>query len=190
MIKRNLIKLIYILLFTTFLISCKEQSSMQKEFDCSSSIDLLNLKRVNDFNKKFSVRVPGNWTKQHYYNNFESKIMVADSTKSLTKSYIFETSLIQGDLIIDKDFTDKKTENLIAQNQFTSIDFKEGKFKKMPCVWFSAKGKKNTFKYLLFQVYVKKNETEYLEFTTKIFGETEITERLCESFHLMNSIQY
>lgn len=182
--------IIYILLLTTFLISCKEQSSMQKEFDCSSSIDLFNLKKVNDFNKKFSVKVPKNWTKQLYYNNFESKIMVADSTKSLTKSYIFEASLIQGSLLINKDFTTKKTEELIAENQFTSIDFKEGYFKKMPCVWFSAKGKKNAFKYLLFQVYVKKNDREYLEFTTKVFGETEVTERLCESFHLMNSIQY
>lgn len=181
---------IYFLLLVTFLMSCNQKSSMQQEFDCSSSIDLLGLEKVNDFNKNFSIKVPNRWTKQLYYNNFESKIMVADSTKSLTKSYIFETSLIQGNLIIDKGFTDKKTNELIAQNQFSSIDFKEGKFKEMPCVWFSAEGKKNNFKYLLFQVYAKKNEKEYLEFTTKIFGTDEMTERLCESFHLMNSIQY
>jgi len=179
-----------LLLFSVLLISCKEQTLLEKEFNCKSSYAFDKLEKVDDINKKFSLKVPEKWATKLFYNEYETNIMSADSLKSFSNTYILDVSVILGDLELNNNFSAKVIQELKDIEQLENLKFKFDKFKDLPSVWFLSKGKKGKYTYHYFQLFAKKNATEYFEISTKIYGDELIDERLCESIALIDKIEF
>lgn len=179
-----------LIIFSILLISCNKQSKLEKEFDCNTNVSFENLEKVADFNKKISLKTPKKWSTKLFYNNYETTIMTADSLKSFSNTYILNVSLISGDLVLNEAFTTNIKQNLTQKENLTTTKHQFDVFKKTPSVWFLSNGKKGKYDYHYFQLFIKKNETEYLEVSTKIYGDKLVNERLCESIALMNGIEF
>jgi len=182
-------KNILLLIFTLSLISC-QKNNLIKEFNCKSTPEFSDTKEIRDVLKKFKLTLPVNWKTQLYYDDFQSEIYSADTTKSLKESYILDVSWHQGELDLNESFDQTVKDTLAIKEGLSLVKSNFSEFQDKPCYWNLSKGKSGEFTYHFFQVYVKTQVDEYFTFTTKVYGDENIEERLCSSIQLADKIKF
>ena len=95
---------------TLMLISC-QNSKFEKEFECETPISYTQTKTYKDVLKHFEIDVPNNWKSELYYDEYQSALYTADTTKALRETYILDIAWHQGELVLNKEF-----EVRVAQN--------------------------------------------------------------------------
>lgn len=173
-------------LFLISITSCSKKTVLETTFDCNNSSSITNTKRIKDVKKNFKISIPTSWKTQLYYDEFQSDIFTADTTKELTKTYILDSSWKMGELKLNKEFeatVKEKTELEIVKSKFENIQNK-------PAFWYLAKGKQKGFDYQLLKIYIKTNVDSYLEISTEVYGNKDVNKRICESINLIKTIKF
>ncbi len=182
-------KKIIVLLLTISFISC-QKNDLKTAFNCKSTSTFSDTKEIRDVLKKFKLTLPNSWKTQLYYDEFQSEIYSADTTKSLTETYILDISWHQGELNLDKSFDQSVKDTLAIKEKLSPVKSDFIKFKDRPSYWNLAKGKNGKHTYHFLQVYVKTEVDEYFTFTTKVYGDENVDERLCEAIQLSDEIVF
>ena len=182
-------KKIILIALTLSFIGC-QKNDLQNEFNCKSTAEFSETKEIRDVLKKFKLTLPVNWKTQLYYDDFQSEIYSADTTKSLKETYILDISWHQGELDLNESFDQTVKDTLAIKEGLSLVKSKFGEFQKKPCYWNLSKGKSGEFTYHFFQVYVKTEVDEYFTFTTKVYGDENVDERLCSSIQLTDKIKF
>jgi hypothetical protein len=176
-----------VILFTIF--SCKNTSNLSTTFNCKTS-NFSNLEKIADIKKQFRLNIPKNWNTRLYYDDIQTQIYTADTTKQLSQTYILDVAFNSGELILDNAFKNKILSNLKQNEQLENLKFQFDTFHKKPSIWFLSKGKKSNLSYHFFQLFILNSPTDYYEITTKIYGDEFVEDRLCESISLMDEIEF
>lgn len=182
-------KILFLLITSIFFISC-QKNDLLNDFNCKSTASFTDTKEVRDILKKFKMKFPSTWKTQLYYDEFQSEIYSADTTKSLTDSYILDVSWHQGELNLNKSFDQTVKDTLAIKEKLSPVKSNFIKFKGKPGYWNLAKGKNGNLSYHFLQVYVKTEVDEYFTFTTKVYGDTNVDQRLCEAIQLSDKIVF
>lgn len=182
-------KIALLITFTIGFVSCKK-NDLKQEFSCESTSINYETKEIRDVLKKFRATVPKSWKTQLYYDEFQSQLYSADTTKSLTDTYIIDMSWHQGELTLDEFFDQKVKDTLAIKEQLSNVKSALSQFKNKPCYWNLSKGKTGNHDYHFLQVYVKTEPDEYFTFTTKVFGDTNVDERICESISIYDKLEF
>lgn len=181
-------KLLSFLILTTILTSCSNQSELSKKFNCKNT-DLEDASSVSDFNKNFRLNIATAWKKDLYYNNYQSELFVADTTKQLKETFILGTSFNLGALNFDENFY-QKNDSILSVLNLQKLDFGNITFQSKPAFWYVAKGSKNNFKYQTFNLTVKISENTYFNAFSEIYGEENIEERICKSIAIIETVEF
>ena len=168
--------------------SCKK-NDLKKSFQCNSNVSFSNTKTYQDILKHFKIDIPKSWKTNLHFDEFESELYSADTSKQLSETYIIDISWRQGELYFNEDFEKKINDNL-TKEKLETINSGYGKFKDLPMYYIYAKGVNLKFDYHYVQVYVKYKPDEYYLFTTKFYGDQFIDERICSSFSLFEKIKF
>jgi hypothetical protein len=181
-------KTVLIVLLYLIALSCKHQSELGKEFACDTS-EIKNLSEYFDFKKNFKIHIPSSWKTELYYDDFQSEIFTADTTKQLSETFILDAAFNFGELNFDLEFH-QKTDSILTVSNLKKI--KEGtlKFKSKPAFWYLVKGTKNGFEYHQFNILVKNTSTTYFTANSEIYGTENVNKRICESISLMEKIEF
>lgn len=179
-------KQIVLLLITLMLFSCSS-NSLKKEFNCKGNFELTT-KEYHDVLKKFTIELPETWKTQMYYDEYSSEIFSADTTKALSESYIFDASWKQGELNINDSFTKSLKDSLKLKEELTTVRSGILEFNGKPGFWNLSKGTKMGHTYHYLQIFVKTGVDDYITSTTKVFGNENVDERLCESVTLFDNL--
>jgi len=179
---------LYILSLLVMFISCTKQSELSKTFNCNTS-KIKNLEVYTDFKNNFKISIPTNWKTQLYYNDFQSEIFTADTTKQLSETYIIDAAFNYGNLEFSNEFY-KKTDSIIALSNFQKVKSDTLKFKSKPAYYYVVTGTKKGFTYNQFNLLVKLSPETYFTAYSEIYGINTIDERICESITLLNSIEF
>jgi hypothetical protein len=181
----------YLLLATVLisLNSCKKDG-LTEEFNCKKLSSTENTKEIRDVLKKFKVYLPKYWKTELYYDEFQSEIYSADTTKSLTETYILDVSWHQGELNLNKSFDQTVIDTLAMKEGLHLVKSNFNKFKNKPSYWNLSKGKSGDYTIHYLQVYVKTEIDEYFTISTKFFGDNDITDKLCASVSLFDQIKF
>lgn len=171
------------------LTSCGK-NDLTSEFDCGSSSYSSELKEYRDVLKKFRASVPASWKTQLYYDDFQSQLFSADTTKSLTETYVIDIAWHQGELALDEFFDQKVKDTLAIKDQLSNLKSSLSRFKDRPSYWNLSKGKMGQHNYHFLQVYVKTAPDEYFTLGTKVYGDQQVDERLCESIDLYQRMEF
>lgn len=181
-------KLLLFLIIILTMISCSNQSELSKKFNCGDSSSE-NTSSVADFKKNFRLKLPTFWKKDLYYNNFQSELFVADTTKQLTETFIIATSFNLGALNFDEVFY-QKNDSILKASDLQKLDSGSITFQSKPAYWYVAKGSKNKFKYQTFNLTVKLSENTYFNAYSEIYGEENIEERICKSIAIIETVEF
>ena len=177
-----------ILIASVVVISCSKQTALEKTFNCKAT-NLESLKPMLDFNKNFSINIPTDWKTNLYYNEFQSEIFTADTTKQLTDTYILNTSFNYGTLQLNHEFY-AKTDSIFNSLNLKKVNSGNIQFQDKPSYWQIVKGEKNGFPYQQFSLYVVLSKNTYFNAVTEVYGETAINDRICESIAIINQIEF
>jgi hypothetical protein len=177
-----------ILLFLCLFLSCHKQTELAQQLNCKSKLSVPATK-IEDFNKNFTINIPNNWKTELYFNKTDSDIYAADTTKELTKSYIINTSYTLGTLDFGKDFLNKiDSVNLAEKVSKTNAFFSN--FNNKTSYWYLVKGEKNGFILTELNGYVYVSEKNYWRCSVSVYGEQEISERICEAIGILQSVNF
>ena len=177
-----------LLLVSIFVTSCQHKSKLQKEFLCDTH-RFNDTETIADFKNKFTLEIPKSWKTQLYFDNVQTQIMTADTTKNLTNTYTINVEYNSGNLEINKEFTTKILNDL-KEKQLQVLKNKKDVFNEKPSYWTVSKGKKLKYDFYYFELFVKQNNTHYFKLTSDIYGNENIDERFCESIALMESLTF
>lgn len=178
------------LIFIPFLVlNCTNKNALQKEFNCSGSLNYSSFKESIDFKNTFEITIPKKFSEQLFYNNYQTSIMVADTTKSLTNSYMLEVNYNNGNLVIDNKLKLNVTSKLLKEEKLQV--FQDGKttINHKDAYWFKAKKEEGKYPYHQFLLLIKDTPTHYFEVKTKIYGEKNVEYRICESIAIIKSLK-
>lgn len=180
---------IFLVIIAFSLLSC-QGNDLIKEFDCTASLNLGETKEMRDILKKFKISVPKSWKTQLYYDEFKSQIYSADTTKSLTETYVLDIAWHQGELNLNKFFEKKVIDTLAIKEQLTTYKSKFGKFNGKDAYWNLSEGVDSGYPYNHLELYIKSDYDEYFTITTKIYGQDNIDKRLCESIKIVDKLKF
>lgn len=175
--------------FLLILASCKQQSILEKEFECNSESFTGNIESVLDVKNSFSVDIPVNWKTNLFYDDIQSSIYFADTTKQLTETVLIDITQLNRPYTFDEKFKIQLSKSDSILN-FTRVNDHEFTFKKKKAYYSLSKGKKGKFSYQILNIFVKLNNFNSLHIKTEIFGDNNQQERMCKAINLFKSITF
>jgi len=178
--------LLFIVIFS--IIGCSKQSELSKIFNCSST-SIKNTKSISDFNKNFKLSIPTNWKTDLYFDQYQSELFTADTTKQLLSTYILDASFNFGILNFDEAYY-TKIDSVLEISKLQKINSGNLDFNNKPAYWYVAKGQKNNYNYHQFNITLKLSENTYFNSYSEIYGDENVDERICESIAILESLEF
>jgi len=185
-IKKFLFLTIIVLLIT----SCTKKTELVASLNCKRKLGNFKLKKATDFNKKFSILFPNTWKTKLYYDNFQSEIMVADTLKSLTNSFIYDASWNYGEIEINQEFKLAIDTKLQNETGLKKTQFGSSTLENKPMYWHLFEGKKNKRDFQLFKAYIKTGIDSYLMVNVNFYGIENKQERLCFALEILQTTKF
>ncbi len=178
-----------LLIMALVCISC-QNSKFEKEFDCNTPIQFTQTKTYKDVLGHFEMKVPKSWKTELYYDEYQSALYSADTTKELSDTYILDITWHQGELVLNKDFEVKVAQNATRNLQLVPVKSGFGDYLGHPSYYYIGTGKNGELSWHYLQIYVQHSIDEYYTLNAKIYGNEFVDERICASFGLFKNISF
>ena len=163
--------------------SCSKKPQFIRVFNCELET-FSNLERIEDVKNLFSVYYPDHWKTNFYYDNNQSSIFTADTTKQLKETILLDITHIANKIVFDSNFL-KKFESNLSEQQLTEISANKIIFKEKPSFYSEARGMNNNFNYYVFNLFIKLDENNYIHSKIEIYGDALKEERICKGINLL-----
>jgi len=178
-----------LIIFISTLISC-QKNTIDEKFNCNTPKHFTNTKEYKDVLNKFKIEIPKYWKTELYFDEFQSEVYSADTTKQLSETYIIDIAWHQGELKFNSEFEQKVIQNITENEQLIVVDSGYGKFMKKDSYYIISVGENTEISYHFLEIYLKSKDDEFYTFTSKIYGNEFVNERICASISLFKSISF
>ena len=169
------------------LFSCKKQSEISKSFKCNST-EIINLEEVTAVKNLFTVQLPKTWKINLFFDEVQSSIYTADTTKQLTETILLDITFINNTINFDAIFKLKQEKESFAKN-LIQTESKEITLLNKPSYYKISKGKKSNYSYKICQAFIKINEENFMLAKIEIYGDSLVNERMCTGISLIEKIK-
>lgn len=182
-----MMKKITFILFILIGVSCQQKSFLNTEFSCTSNT-IHNLEEIMDVKKIFSVQFPENWKTNLYYDDMQSSIYTADTTKQLTETTLLDVTYIKKSIALNDIFKLKNEQENLA-NGFIQVQSKDITLFNKPAYYAISKGERRGFSYQVCNLFIKINEENFIHTKAEVYGDLLVNERLCNAINLIEKIK-
>ncbi|WP_144894524.1 hypothetical protein [Lutibacter sp. Hel_I_33_5] len=138
--------------------------------------------------KLFSTEIPKNWKTNLFYDDVQSSIYTADTTKQLTETTLLDITFVNQKIVFDSIFKQKMLKKH-QSNKLSLLKFEQTTLLNKPAILDIAKGTKGNFPYQIANLFVKINASNFMHVKTEVYGDSLVNERLCKSINLIERIQ-
>ena len=171
----------------SLLLSCNKQSELSKDFNCKTPV-FKDLENVQDVKNLFSVEIPKTWKTNLFYDDIQSSIYTADTTKQLTETLLLDITTIHRNINFDSSFKLKQEQENLAKN-LIKVKSEEINLLNKPTYFTLSKGKKGNYQYQISHFYIKINDEKFMLAKVEIYGDSLVNERMCNAFSLIEKIK-
>ena len=181
-------KSVFLLFASTLLFfSCNKQSKLSKDFNCKIS-NFKNLEKVKDVKKLFSIDIPKTWKTNLFYDDLQSSIYTADTTKQLTETLLLDVTYFNKNINFNDVFKLKQEQENLSKS-LIQIKSKETTLIEKPTYYTTAKGKKGNFNYQVSHFFIKINDQNFILAKAEVYGGSLVKKRMCKAFTLIEKIK-
>lgn len=174
--------------FTLLLLySCGEQSELSKEFKCSE-VSLGELEMTSDFQDRFSLPIPTHWKTNLYFDNTQSSIYFADTTKQLTETVILDATFYKQKIDFKTSVLPQIQTNYVNSGLLEASN-REFTLQEHPSYFSIAKGKRRDFTYTICNVFMNTTGDKFMHVKIEVYGDSLVNERLCKGINLIEKIE-
>jgi len=181
-------RFIFVLFLIGFVFTSCKKSELEKEFSCNNTNFSGDFEQNTDIKKTFSIQIPTHWKTNFFYNDLQSSIYFADTTKQLTETVLIDITQIKSDYKFDISF-----ENIISKNdslhQLINLKKKKFLFLKNKAFYSISKGKKGNFSYQIVNIFINKEHINSYHIKAEVYGNSLINERLCKAINLIKILE-
>lgn len=170
------------------LFSCRNKEQLSQQFSCDVS-SFKNLEEIRDVKNLFSVQFPEHWKTNLFYDEVQSSIYTADTTKQLTETTILDITYVSRSISFDTDFTLKHEQEMLSK-KLIRIASEEIKLSGKPTYYSISRGLKAAFPYQACHVFMKVNAKNFIHAKVEIYGDSLVEERLCKAVNLIERVTY
>lgn len=181
-------KKVLTVLLIVFIASCSYTSKISKDLGCNAT-SYNNLEVIKDFKENFTVQFPDNWKTNLYYDNNQSSIYTADTTKQLTETFLVDITQVSRKLELNNDFIQKFKTSLLNGMLVETTSY-ETKFQGKETYYSRAMGKKNDYNYEVCNLFIKTGDNSYIHAKAEVYGDSLVNERICNAMSLIEKIEY
>lgn len=181
---KSIIKFIPLVLL---IISCNK-TELQKQFSCNSESFSGKTEQVVDVKNIFSIQVPKHWKTNLFYDDIQSSIYFADTTKQLTETVLLDISQVIKEYNFNASFKKKLFKkdsvlqlNLIKEKSITLLE--------KPAYYRLSKGFKGKYQYQIVNIYIKQNTNSVYHIKIEVYGDVLTNQRLCKAMQLINTLE-
>jgi hypothetical protein len=167
--------------------ACKNSSQLFTDLNCESIAEEVTVE--SDFENKFTIPVPKTWKINLYYDNAQSSIYFADTTKQLTETMIVDVTFIKQKTSFDKAFLKKIQENY-GKAGLQEAQTKEFELNTYTSYYTIAKGMRNNFPYTICNVFIGTNREKLIHAKLEVYGDSLVNNRLCKGINLIEKIHF
>ncbi|WP_299063607.1 hypothetical protein [uncultured Polaribacter sp.] len=168
-------------------LSCKQKSEISKDFNCETK-SFQNLETVTDVQNIFSVDIPKSWKTNLYFDDKQSSIYTADTTKQLTKTLLLDITAIKQNIKFDDTFKLQQEQDNLSKS-LIKIKSEETTLLNKPSYYTISKGKKGKFTYQICHIFIKINEQNFILAKAEMYGDSLVNTRLCNAFGYIEKIK-
>ena len=179
--------ILFIILASLVFFSCSDQTKIHKHFNCNPTT-FKDLEEVKDVKNLFSLELPKSWKTNLYYDDIQSSIYTADTTKQLTESLLLDVTFINKSINFDTSFKLERAQEDISKS-LINIKSEETNFLEKPSYYTVSKGKKGKFDYQVCHVFIKINDQNFILAKAEVYGDSLVNKRLCEALTLMKKLK-
>lgn len=160
---------------------------MAKDWNCDISVS--NLETLDDVKGNFSIQVPKTWKTNFYYDEQQSAIISADTTKNLTETVMIDATHVIGKLSFNPEFIQRFKSNLSQQKLVESTSY-EFEFLNTPSYYSRALNATGKYPLEVVNIFLNTSKEDYLHATIKVYGDSLVNERLCLGLSLLENLQF
>ena len=181
-------KYLFALLIMIITLSGCQNKSIKDSFECNTKTNFANTEEIKAMLGHFKIQLPSDWKSELYYDEFQSRVYSADTTKQLTETYVIDVTWHQGEIQFNNDFETLVLNDLKINQQLSPLKSGFGSFMDYPGYFNLSIGNQSGFDHHFFQIFIKTAPDEYYTFTTKVYGSEFVEERICASISIFENI--
>lgn len=181
-------KLFTLLVILTLCLGCNQKSDLLNVFNCDYPQGTIDFKTLNDINKTYSISFPSHWKSSFYFDENQSDIYLADTTKSLTSTYILNISKKNGILTVDENLS-SKLNSAISKENLQLVKSDSLIYLESTSYYIHAKGFKNNFNYQHINILKPSKANTFLDIKIEVYGDEKVNERFCEAIYFVGLLQ-
>lgn len=183
------IKLYYLISIFCVLaiISCNQKPDIYDILGAKKNTNYNHSKTIRDVKNNFEVNIGAHWKRELYFDDYQSRIYTADTTKSYSSSFIIDITRFKGKIIIEEEFKNQLVSTIQkkAQNYVIKEGFLEFKEKPAYCIYSFEKQLEHVV--YTIECYVADGDNYYL-LTSTINGSNNLNNNLSETLAIFNSL--
>lgn len=179
--------ILVVFLASLLFLSCNKQSEISTNFGCETTT-INNLEEIKDVKDLFSVQIPKTWKTNLFYDDIQSSIYTADTTKQLTETLLLDITFINKSINFDENFKLKLEQESLAKKLIQTTS-KKTNFLDKPTFYTISKGMKEGFQYQICQIFIKMNEQNFLLAKAEVYGDSLVNKRICDAILLIEKIK-
>ncbi|NJB81809.1 hypothetical protein [Wenyingzhuangia aestuarii] len=175
-------------IIATLLFSCEQGPTIFDVVDCNSNTEFHHTKSIRDVKNGFEISIGENWKRELYFDDYQSRIYAADTTRSFSASFLIDITRFKGKIIIEEAFKNKISQQILAKPRTYIIKDKLITFKNKPAYAVYSFQKNATNASYTIQCYVADKEHYYL-LSSQINGSQNLAQNSCEIVSIFNSLK-
>ena len=133
-------------------------------------------------------KIPKTWKTNLFYDEVQSSIYTADTTKQLTETLLLDITYINKNINFDALFKLNLEQQGLSRN-LIQIKNEEIDLLNKQTYFTISKGKKGEFQYEVSQAFIKINEQNFIIAKVEIYGDSLIHKRRCQAITLIEQIK-
>ncbi len=178
---------IFCLIFIT-LFSCKKKKDLGTLLNINKHTQFNHSKVIRDVKNNFEITIGDTWKRELYFDDYQSRIYAADTTRNYSSSFIIDITRFKGKIILDKAFKNELLTNIekAPKNYMISNGFLQ--FNKQPAYYVFSFERQHQKEIYTLDYYIEDDEYYYLLRST-INTSKNLPNSLDESVTIFNSLK-
>ncbi|NIJ45513.1 hypothetical protein FHR24_001981 [Wenyingzhuangia heitensis] len=173
---------------TILLFSCKKEPTIYDVIECNTSTNFNHSKTIRDVKNSFEITIGENWKRELYFDDYQSRIYAADTTRSFSSSFIIDITRFKGKIIIEEAFKNKISKQTLAKPRSFIINQGLITFNQNPAYAIYSFQKNTDSATYTIQCYMSNKDYYYL-LSAQINGSKNLSHNSSEILEIFNSLK-